>query len=94
MMLAPQGGSASRGLLIVAALILALFFALRRNPKDRVLWCQTLAFVSFVLVVVIMRGADLSGSETFLTLIPFLAFTFLAGYFALLNRLRRRKRAS
>jgi hypothetical protein len=94
MMLAPQGGSALRGFLIVAALILALLFALRRNPKDRVLWCQTLAFFSFVAAVVVMRWADLSDSETFLTLIPFLAFIFLAGYFALMNRLRRRKKAS
>jgi uncharacterized membrane protein len=94
MILAPQSGPAARGLLIVAALILVLFFGLRRNPKDRVLWCQALAFISFVAAVVIMRWADLSDSEVFLTLIPFIAFTFLAGYFALMNRLRRRKKAS
>jgi hypothetical protein len=94
MMLAPQGGLAPRGLLIVAALILVLFFALRRNPKDRVLWCQTLSFVSFVAAVVIMKWTDLPGSEAFLTLIPFLGFTFFAVYFALMNRLRRRKKAS
>ena len=91
-MQAPVGGPTHRGVLLVAALILLLFAALRRDPKDRVLLFQTLAFASCIVALLIISWAKLSGSAVVLALIPFGGFVFLAGYSALMNRLRRRKK--
>jgi multisubunit Na+/H+ antiporter MnhF subunit len=80
-----------RGVAWIAASILALFGAISRNPKDRVLWCQTLAMVSLIAAVVITRLEKLSDSAVVLALIPFVSFTSFAGYFGLVNWLRRRR---
>lgn len=84
----------NRGALFLIATILVLLAAIRRNPKDRVLVCQTLAFVSTIAAAFIISWADLSGSAVILALIPFITFTFLAGYVGLMNWVRRRKRVS
>jgi hypothetical protein len=94
MIAATIGGPTNRGVLFLAALILLLFGAIRRNPRDRVLLFQTLAFVSVIGAGVVIVWADLSGSALVLALIPFVSFMFLACYFAFVNRLRRRKRES
>lgn len=92
MMLATLLVVMSRGILFALALILVLFLAIRRDPKDRVLLFQTLAFVSFIVAGVVVHFAEISGSTAFLSFIPFIGFAFLAAYFAVTNWLQRRKK--
>ena len=79
-------------LLTLAAIFLVLFQAVKRNTKDRVLLSQTIAFASFIVAMVVFRLGDLSGPMTFLVLVPFIAFTIMAGYFGLDNWLRRKRK--
>ena len=94
MMLLDVGDSRHvRGLLLVLALFFGLYRAIRRSPKDRVLLYQTIAFGSFVVAAIAIALAQLSGWFAFLCLIAFIIFTICAGYFALMNWVRRRKQA-
>lgn len=94
MMRADLGDSKQfRALLLLVVLLFVLFRAIRRDPRDRVLLCETIAFGSFFVAVAIIVSAQVSGWFAFLCLIPFVVFTILAIYFAWMNWLRRKKRA-
>jgi hypothetical protein len=81
---------------VVVVLIAAheLFLAIKRDPKDRVLLSEILAFVPFFLGMAIVKMAGVSPFGIALWLALFFGFLILATYFALINWLSRRKKVT
>jgi succinate-acetate transporter protein len=77
------------GLMIVVILLRAF----QRNPKDRVLLCEIIAYGSFIGVVVIGSHESLHWFTAFFFMLTIL-FTLLAGYLAFANWLHRSNRAN
>jgi hypothetical protein len=77
----------------IAIVFVAVYGAIRRVPKDRVLWFVILALVTFFLGLFMLKltGNPWQGDIIWLAL--FFGFTFLAAYFAITNWLNRRKGA-
>lgn len=77
--------------------LLVLFLALRRAQKDRVLFCQIVAFGAFVLTLLVYGSGRTSDWFEYAHAATTALFTVLAGYFGFLNFLRgwldRRKEA-
>jgi hypothetical protein len=80
-------------LLIALEGAVTLFLAIKRDPKDRVLFFEVLAFVTFFLGMVIVKLAGVSTFAIVLWLVLFFGFIILAAYFALINWVSRRKKA-
>jgi hypothetical protein len=80
---------------ILVALLAAyeLFLAVQRDPKDRVLLFEGLAYVTFFLGMLIVKMAGGSTFVIALWLVLFFGSIILAAYFALINWLGRRKKA-
>jgi hypothetical protein len=81
-----------RGIAILSVSLFILLRAVKRSPKDRVLFFQTIAFGLFLLVGLISTFGTMPDWFFPLFAIFFFFFVLLAGYFGMLNWLRRRKR--
>ncbi len=82
-----------RGIAILSVSLFILLRALKRSPKDRVLFFQTVAFGLFLLVGLISMLGVMPDWLFPLFAIFFFLLVLLAGYFGMLNCFRRRKRA-
>jgi len=89
----PTGSRPIRGIAIFFILLLVLFQAIKRNPNDRVLIFQTIAFGLALFMGALAMLGDMPDWLFPLMATLFCSFVFLAGYFGLQNWLRRRKRA-
>jgi hypothetical protein len=81
-------------LLVVLVGVYELFLAIKRDPKDRVLLFEILAFVTFFLGMAIVKMAGLSPYAIALWLALFFGFIILAAYSALINWRNRRKKVT
>ena len=68
--------------------------AIRRDPRDRVLLFEVAAFVTLPLGALLLKFSGFFWPVILIWLILFFGFTLAAAYFALINWLRRTKRAS
>jgi hypothetical protein len=89
----PTGSRPIRGIAILSVLLLLLFQAIRRNPRDRVLIFQTIAFGLALFMGALGVLGEMPDWLFPIMATLFCCFVILAGYFGLQNWLRRRKRA-
>ena len=75
------------------AAVITILEAIRRDPKDRVLLFEFLAIVTFCLGALFAKLAGLVWPALIVWMVLFLGFTFAAFYFAVINWLRRIKKA-
>jgi len=87
------GSRPIRGIAIFFILLLVLFQALKKNPKDRVLIFQTIAFGLFLFMGALGMLGDMPDWLFPILAISFCGFVILAGYAGLQNWLQRRRRA-
>jgi Zn-dependent protease with chaperone function len=71
-----------------------VFHAIKRDPRDRVLLFQILAFVTFFLGMTIVKMAGISPLAIALWLALFFGLIILAAYIALIKWLNRRKKVT
>ncbi|MGA9882453.1 MAG: hypothetical protein WBQ34_01910 [Candidatus Acidiferrales bacterium] len=76
-----------------ALAIAGIVGAVLRDPSDRVLLFEFLAFTSLLLGALTLRAFGFFWSGAIVSMLVFLSFTFLAAYFAIRNWRRRRKEA-
>jgi len=76
------------------AVVITIVQAIRRDPKDRVLLFEFLAFVTFFLGSLSVKFAGFHWAVIIVWMVLFFGFTSVAAYSAVVNWLRRTKRAS
>jgi NAD/NADP transhydrogenase beta subunit len=74
------------------ALVITIVQAIRRDPKDRVLWFEFLAFVTFFLGMLFVKLAGFAWPVVIVWMMLFFGFGFAAAYFAVSSWLRGTKR--
>jgi len=75
------------------AVVITIVQAIRRDPKDRVLLFELLALVTFCLGLLSGKFAGFHWLVIIVWMVLFLGFAFAAFYFAVINWLRRIKKA-
>lgn len=79
-------------LVFVASFLVAIFRAMRSDPKDRVLLFEVLAFVTFFLGVFVLKVNGVSLPVLVVWLTFFFGFVFTALCFGIVNWRHRKKR--
>jgi len=75
------------------AVVITIVEAIRGDPEDRVLLFEFLALVTFFLGSLSVKFAGFHWPVIIVWMVLFFGFTFVAAYSAVVNWLRRTKRA-